>query len=61
MWWRLTKTIIISWLVGVVCGAGIVLVLQREDPIPPAASPGNRSATPQTTERAPASPDAVDR
>jgi hypothetical protein len=29
--WRLTKAIFISWLIGVVCGVGMVIWLQRED------------------------------
>ena len=57
MWWRLTKAIIISWLVGVVCGVGMVIVLQREDRVPPTVSAGNQQAIPQTTGIAPAAPD----
>jgi hypothetical protein len=30
MWWRTTKTIIISWIVGVVCGVLVILALQRD-------------------------------
>jgi hypothetical protein len=29
--WRLTKASIVSWLVGVVCGVGMVVVLQRQE------------------------------
>jgi hypothetical protein len=36
--WRLTKAIIISWLVGVICGVGIVIISQRADQSPPASS-----------------------
>ncbi len=45
--WRMTKVIIISWLVGVVCGVGFILVQQSKD----RASP-NTSATSQTTPQA---------
>jgi hypothetical protein len=61
MWWRLTKAIFISWLVGVFCGVGMVIVLQREDRIPPAASTVNQQAPSQTTGIAPASPDGAAR
>jgi hypothetical protein len=27
--WRLTKAIIISWLVGVICGVGIVIIYRK--------------------------------
>jgi hypothetical protein len=33
--WRLTKAIIISWLVGVVCGVGLVIELRRDRIEPP--------------------------
>jgi hypothetical protein len=56
MWWRLTKAIIVSWLVGAACGAGIIIVLQQDNRIPPAANANGQSA-PQTTGIAPASPD----
>jgi hypothetical protein len=56
MWWRLTKAIVVSWLVGVACGVGIVIELQREDRIPPAASASSQAA-PQTTATVSASPD----
>jgi CBS domain-containing protein len=58
--WRLTKAIIISWLVGVVCGVGIVIVSQRADRTPRALSAGNQIA-PQTIGTAPASPDGIAR
>jgi hypothetical protein len=45
--WRLTKATIISRLVGVVCGVGIVVVSQRPDRAPPALSARNQTA-PQT-------------
>jgi hypothetical protein len=52
MWWRITKTIIISWFVGVICGAGMVVVLQQQNPSPPAESVSTQSP-PQTTGVAP--------
>jgi hypothetical protein len=58
--WRLTKAIIISWLVGVGCGVGIVIVLQRSDRTPRALSASNQIA-PQTNGTAPASPDGIAR
>jgi hypothetical protein len=58
--WRLTKAIVISWLVGVVCGAGIVIVSQREDRTPPAVSASNQMA-PQINGAVPASPDGITR
>jgi hypothetical protein len=61
MWWRLTKTIIISWLIGVVCGVGMVIVLQRDDRIPPATSATGQQEAPQTTGVAPAAPDGTTR
>ena len=48
MWWKLTKAIIVSWFVGVICGAGMVIVLQHEKPIPPAATAAGDTA-PQTS------------
>jgi hypothetical protein len=57
--WRRTKIIIISWLVGVACGAGIVVLLQRDDRIPPASSAVTQT-TPQTSGAAPASRDDTD-
>jgi hypothetical protein len=60
MWWRLTKAIIVSWLVGAACGAVIVVALQQDNRIPPAANASGES-TPQTTGIAPASPDGVAR
>jgi hypothetical protein len=47
MWWRMTKTIIISWFVGVVCGAIMIVALERNQATP-TVSAGNQSA-PQTT------------
>jgi hypothetical protein len=55
--WRLTKAIIISWLVGVVCGVGLVIVSQRADRPPPASSASNQA--PQTNAVAPASADST--
>jgi hypothetical protein len=42
--WRLTKAIIISWLVGVVCGVGLVIMLQRENRIPPVSNASNQTS-----------------
>jgi hypothetical protein len=58
--WRLTKAIIISWLVGVVCGVGLVIVSQREDRMSPASSASNQTA-PQSKAIAPDSPDGITR
>jgi hypothetical protein len=58
--WRLTKAIIISWLVGVVCGVGIVVVSQRTDRTPPALSASNQIA-PQTNGIGPAAADGIAR
>jgi hypothetical protein len=57
--WRLTKAIIISWLVGVICGVGIVIILQRADQ-PPLASGAGKDA-PQTNGAAPATADRATR
>jgi hypothetical protein len=48
MWWRLTKAIIVSWLVGVVCGAGMVIAVQNREPAPPAANASVQTAPPTT-------------
>jgi hypothetical protein len=48
MWWTLTKTIIISWFIGVICGEGMVVVLQQENRIPPPATANSQTA-PQTS------------
>ena len=58
--WRLTKAIIVSWLVGVVCGAAMVIVLQRDDRTPPALSAGTQVA-PQANETPAKSTDAAAR
>jgi hypothetical protein len=52
MWWRMTKTIIISWLVGVICGVGMVVVLQQEHRVPLAESTSSQLPA-QTTGMAP--------
>jgi hypothetical protein len=60
MWWRLTRAIIVSWLIGVMCGAvGVVLLEQQNRTEPgvstaPAVSAGDQSA-PQTSGTAPGS------
>jgi hypothetical protein len=56
--WRLTKAIIISWLIGVVCGVGMVIIVQREDRTPPPSSAGNQAAPQQTV---PTPPDGITR
>jgi hypothetical protein len=58
--WRLTKANIISWLVGVICGIGIVIISQRSDRPPPVSSASNQM-TPQTNGAAPAPPDGITR
>ena len=58
--WRLIKAIIVSWLVGVLCGAGTVIVMQWEGRIPPASNASIQTA-PQTSGAAPASPDRITR
>jgi hypothetical protein len=51
------KAIIISWLVGVVCGVGMVIVVQRENRTPPASN-ASVQTVPQTNGTATtASPD----
>jgi hypothetical protein len=47
MWWRMTKTIFISWFVGVICGVGIVIALQQENPATESA--GSQSPAQTTT------------
>jgi hypothetical protein len=54
--WRLTKAIIISWLVGVVCGVGIVIVLQKDDKTLPASNASVQMA-PHTSGAAANAPD----
>jgi hypothetical protein len=51
MWWRLTKAIIVSWVVGVACGALMIVALQQTNRAPPAATAGSQPA--QTTGIAP--------
>jgi hypothetical protein len=53
--WRLTKAIIFSWLVGVVCGIGMVIMVQRDNRAPLPSNTSTQSA-PQTTGTAPVSP-----
>jgi hypothetical protein len=47
MWWRMTKTIIISWFIGVVCGAVMIVAIERNQTAP-TIDAGNQSAS-QTT------------
>jgi hypothetical protein len=53
MWWRMTKTIIISWLVGVICGVGMVVVLQQENRVPATESASSHLPAQTTTGIAP--------
>jgi hypothetical protein len=57
--WSLTKAIIVSWLVGVVCGVGMVIVLQHNDRTPPAASANIQYLPPQTNGIAPVTDEAT--
>ena len=59
MWWRLTKVIILSWLVGVLCGAILVVVLERQDRAHPTVAADDQGSQP--THAAPGSPDTNDR
>jgi hypothetical protein len=52
MWWRLTRAIIVSWLIGVMCGAVGVALLERQDQTAPAVSASDQTA-PQTSGAAP--------
>ena len=54
--WRMTKVIIISWLVGVVCGVGFILVQQSKDRISPSTSATSQT-TPQASTATPKSAD----
>jgi hypothetical protein len=53
--WRLIKAIVVSWLVGLVCGIGMVIVVQKHDQSPP---PPNASMqrSPQTSGAGTATP-----
>jgi hypothetical protein len=53
MWWRMTKTICISWFVGVICGVGMILVLQQENRMRAAETTSSHLPTPTTTGMAP--------
>jgi hypothetical protein len=48
----MTKVIIISWLIGVVCGVGFILVRQSEDRNAPNTSAASHTA-PQASTAAP--------
>jgi hypothetical protein len=56
--WRMTKAIIVSWIVGVVCGIGMVLVMQSKPSTPPVSNTSIQTA-PQTSGDAPSSPDQI--
>lgn len=47
MWWRMTKTIIISWFIGVVCGAVMIVAIERNQTAP-TVNAGNQSASETT-------------
>jgi hypothetical protein len=57
--WRLIKAIIVSWVVRVICGVGIMIISQRADQAPPASSASK--IAPQANGAAPASADGVTR
>ena len=59
MWWRLTKAIILSWFVGVLCGAVLVVVLQRQERASPTVAADQPASRPNDV--APVSPDTNDR
>jgi xanthine/CO dehydrogenase XdhC/CoxF family maturation factor len=46
MWWRLTKAIILSWFVGVLCGAVLVVVFERHDRAPPTVAADDQPSRP---------------
>jgi hypothetical protein len=48
----MTKVIIVSWLVGVVCGFGFILVLQSQDRLSPSTT-ATTQTIPQTSGGAP--------
>jgi hypothetical protein len=50
----MTKVIIVSWLVGVVCGFGFILVLQSQDRPSPSTT-ATTQTVPQTSDVAPGS------
>jgi hypothetical protein len=52
--WRLAKAIVISWLIGVVSGVGMVIVVQRDNSTLPVSNASTQTA-PQTSGAAPAS------
>ena len=58
--WRMTKAIIISWLVGVICGVGLVIVMQGVNRTSPLASTEHQPF-PQSTGAAPATSDTTTR
>jgi hypothetical protein len=58
--WRMTKAIIVSWIVGVVCGVGMVLVIQSKPATPPVSNASIQTA-PQTSGDAASSPDQTGR
>jgi hypothetical protein len=49
MWWKMTKTIFVSWFVGVICGVGIVIAVQQENRMPASESAGSHLPAQTTT------------
>jgi hypothetical protein len=61
MWWRLTKTIIVSWIIGVLCGAVLIKVLEQQDQASPPTVAADDQAKSPPSNAAPVSPDTHDR
>jgi hypothetical protein len=57
---RMIKAIIVSWIFGVVCGVGMVLVMQSK-PSTTAVSTASIQTAPQASDAAHPSPDQNDR
>jgi uncharacterized membrane protein YedE/YeeE len=55
MWWRMTKAIVLSWIVGVACGMVILTIMQSRNEAPPTAP----TATSEHGQTAPESVGAV--
>jgi hypothetical protein len=53
--WKVIKAIIVSWLIGVMCGVGLVILAQRHDQTP-VETKSDAQPAPQTSGAAPASP-----
>jgi hypothetical protein len=46
--WRFVKAVFVSWLIGVICGGGLVLLLQHEGHVPPSIT--SSASPPSSTE-----------